>query len=127
MTHPFIGTWRADANPRAFLRFTEDHQVQGSDGINRLVTTWDEDGRIASADKSEVADDGEDGNSGDVAGKGAGSKAMIRPAMTTLMATPNLQAWVTGARTVEVRGDELVVFDVRSQEVGKLRRDLEAD
>ncbi|RBP66244.1 hypothetical protein DFO66_103188 [Brevibacterium sanguinis] len=115
MTHPFIGTWRSEANPKAFLRFTEDHQVQGSDGINRLVTTWDEDGTIASAAEGSDTDVSTD--------KGTGSRATIRPAMTTLMATPNLQAWVTGARSVEVRGDELVVFDIRSHEVGTLRRD----
>ncbi len=118
MTHPFIGTWRAEANPRAFLRFGEDHTVHGSDGINRLVSTWDEDGTIASAGRGEGSTS---------AGKGEGSGATIRPAMTTLMATPNLQAWVTSARRVEVRDDALVLFDIQSQELGTLRRDAEAE
>ena len=55
-----------------------------------------------------------------------GSRALIRPAATTLMASPNMQTWVTGARTVEVRGDELVVFDIQNRETGVLVRDTES-
>lgn len=97
MTQSFIGTWRSESNPAAFLTFTTDHRVNGSDGINKLRTSW-------------TADD---------------TGVSIASAVTTMMAVKNLQAWVTSARSVEVDEDELVVYDSQKKELGRLHRDTE--
>ena len=40
MTQELIGRWVAETNERAFLEFSEDGSLRGSDGANALVTSW---------------------------------------------------------------------------------------
>lgn len=96
MTHSASGRWAAESNPHAFLEFALDGSVTGSDGANRIVTTWQPDG---------------DGS------------AVVAPFLTTQMAAKGMQTWVGGVRRVEVDGDVLAVFDQSGNRLGELIRD----
>lgn len=116
MTNDFIGTWRSEANPRAFLRLENDGTVTGSDGINRMVSGWDEGFALGSATISADAD----------GPRTEGPLVSIRPAATTLMAAPNMQTWVTAAQFVSATGDELIVYGHDGEKTGVLVRDTTA-
>lgn len=114
MTSSFIGTWRSEANPRAFLRLEEDGSVTGSDGINRIITGWDEGFGLGSASAAHAPE-------------ADGPLASIRPAATTLMAAPNMQTWVTAAQFVSASGDELTIYGHNGETTGVLIRDTAAN
>ncbi|MCD1284544.1 MULTISPECIES: META domain-containing protein [unclassified Brevibacterium] len=99
MTHSVIGKWVAEQNARAFLEFKEDGSLSGSDGANRIVTTWT---------------DEENGPT-------------VKPSVSTLMAAPNMVTWVTKARRVEPDGRELKLYDSEDNNLGVLIRDEAAE
>lgn len=99
MTHSVIGRWVVEKNPRAFLEFKEDGSLSGSDGANRIVTTWT---------------DEENGPT-------------VKASFSTLMAAPNMVGWVTKARRVEPDGRELKVYDAKDDHLGVLIRDDAAE
>ena len=94
MTQELIGRWIAETNERAFLEFSEDGSLRGSDGANSLVTSW-------SAEPEGL---------------------MIKSSMMTLKAAPGMITWVPKARRVEPDGDRLQLFDAADNHLGNLHR-----
>ncbi|WP_152347938.1 META domain-containing protein [Brevibacterium sp. CFH 10365] len=94
MTQELIGRWVAETNERAFLEFSEDGSLRGSDGANNLVTSW-------STEPEGV---------------------MIRSSLMTLKAAPGMLTWVPKARRVEADGDRLHLFDAGENHLGDLHR-----
>ncbi|WGP07614.1 META domain-containing protein [Bacillus subtilis] len=94
MTQEIIGRWSAETNERAFLEFSEDGSLRGSDGANNLVTSW-------SAEPEGF---------------------MIKSSMMTLKAAPGMVSWVPRARRVEPDGDRLQLFDAADNHLGDLHR-----
>ena len=94
MTQELIGRWVAETNERAFLEFSEDGSLRGSDGANALVTSW-------SAEPEGLK---------------------IKSAMMTLKAAPVMVTWVTKARRVDTDGDRLHLFDAAENHLGDLHR-----
>lgn len=90
-----IGTWGSTAAQAPNLTFTEDGNVSGTDGCNRLTGSW-----TAEGDTVDL-----------------GTMA------STLMACADVDTWLSGARTATVDGDTLVVRDEGGSEIGTLDRD----
>ncbi|MFE2656487.1 META domain-containing protein [Brevibacterium sp. NPDC059310] len=90
------GQWSAGGDSKAFLALAADGTLNGSDGANRIVTTWEPDGDDA---------------------------AVIAPFLTTQMAAPGMKMWLGRVRRVEVDGDVLAVFDQSGTRLGELIRD----
>lgn len=89
-----VGVWGEDAAGQPYLEFTEDGNVSGSDGCNRLASTY-------------TADD---------------AHVEIAAFLTTLKACEGVDSWLSGVRAVEVDGDVLVVMDVEGAKIGELAR-----
>ena len=91
MTQELIGRWTAETNERAYLEFSENGSLRGSDGANNLVTSWS------------IEPEG----------------FMIKSSLMTLKAAPGMVTWVPKARRVEPDGDRLQLFDAadRSESV----------
>ncbi|SMX75210.1 META domain [Brevibacterium iodinum ATCC 49514] len=94
MTQELIGRWIAETNERAFLEFSEDGSLRGSDGANALVTSWSTEAE----------------------------GFIIKPSMMTLKAAPGMLTWVPKARRVEPDGDRLRLFDAADNHLGDLHR-----
>lgn len=96
MTQQLNGKWiSTKEGSSAFLQFGEDGTLTGTDGGNRISTTWgtDESGTV------------------------------IKPFATTQRAVMGMEAWVGRAHRVEVDGDRLNVFDHGGNSLGALARD----
>ncbi len=90
-----IGQWGDDDGASPWLRFDEGGVLTGSDGCNWLSGEWDvEGGRIE-------------------------APAIVR----TEMWCEDRTQWMGGLHTMEVHGDELVVFDADGERLGSLPRD----
>lgn len=100
MTNSVNGRW-ASSKPgsAAFLKITADGSLTGSDGANRISTTWSNDA----------------------------SGAIVEPFLTTQRATQGMEMWVGRTRRVEADGDRLTVFDQAGNHLGVLNRADEAD
>lgn len=94
MTQELIGRWTAETNERAYLEFSENGSLRGSDGANNLVTSWS------------IEPEG----------------FMIKSSLMTLKAAPGMVTWVPKARRVEPVGDHLRVFDAAGNHLGDLHR-----
>ncbi|MCM1014201.1 META domain-containing protein [Brevibacterium sp. XM4083] len=90
------GQWSAGKDSKAFLALAADGTLNGSDGANRIVTTWQSDGDAS---------------------------AVIAPFLTTQMAAPGMKTWLGRVRRVEADGDVLAVFDQSGNRLGELIRD----
>lgn len=89
-----VDTWGDDGPGRPQLTLSGDGRVSGTDGCNRLMGFWEEiDGTI---ELSEFA--------------------------STLMACEGVDTWLSGARSLEINGDTMHVFDGGGQELGTLGR-----
>jgi heat shock protein HslJ len=88
------GDWGSEADGQPNLTLAEDGKVSGTDGCNRLMTTWEEDG-------DEIA-------FGDVAG--------------TLLACVGVDRWLSAMASATVDGDTLVVRNEAGDEIGTLDR-----
>lgn len=96
-TGTHVGTWVSDETGRPHLTLTDDGKVRGSDGCNRIVSTYTvEDG---------VVD--------------------IAWFVTTLMACPGVVDWLGGVATLRIEGDTAIVFNRRNEEIGALTRSAE--
>ncbi|GAA1847982.1 META domain-containing protein [Brevibacterium marinum] len=100
MTNSVNGSWvSSKPGSTAFLKFTDDGSVSGSDGANRISTTW-------------MADD---------------SGAVIDSFLTTQRAVQGMERWVGRTHRVEADGEELKAFDQAGNHLGVLMRDADAD
>lgn len=95
MAQNIIGRWAPEPGSRAFLDFADDGALTGSDGANRIVTSWEADG---------------DGS------------AAITQFLTTQMAAPGMKTWVGRARGARVDGDTLIVLDSAGNRLGEMVR-----
>lgn len=95
MTNSVNGRWvSSKPGSAAFLKITDDGSLTGSDGANRISTTW-------------TADD---------------SGAVVESFLTTQRATQGMERWVGRTRRVEADGDRLNVFDQADNHLGVLHR-----
>ncbi|MGO2036298.1 MAG: META domain-containing protein [Brevibacterium sp.] len=100
MTHSVIGKWiSTKESSSAFLHFREDDTLTGSDGGNRISSTWS------------IDDTG----------------AVIKPFVTTQRAVMGMDAWLGRVHRVEADGGQLNVFDVSGNNLGVLIRDEAAE
>ena len=89
------GTWGDTGDSSApSLDFVSDGRVSGTDGCNRLMGHWTQDG--ASVALKEMA--------------------------STLMACQDVDTWLSAAATAEVDGDTLALFNSNGEPIGTLRR-----
>lgn len=89
-----LGTWGNPAPQNPYLTFSADHTVKGSDGCNVLSSSYTM----------------------------HGDTATISRMITTLMACPGVDPWLSKVRTVTVDGDQLVVRDSAGSKIGTLKR-----
>ena len=95
MTQSINGRWTPEAGSKAFLDFGDDGALTGSDGANRIVTSWE---------------------------AGGDGSATISQFLTTQMAAPGMKMWVGRARAAKVDGDTLIVFDHAGNRLGEMTR-----
>jgi heat shock protein HslJ len=88
------GSWGTDAPGQPNLTLGEDGKVSGTDGCNRLVSTWKQDGDTVTF--SVVA--------------------------STNMHCEGVDTWLSGMHTATVSGDTLTVADADGDTIGTLRR-----
>ncbi|GAA1939852.1 MULTISPECIES: META domain-containing protein [Brevibacterium] len=100
MTNSVNGKWISTKDgSSAFLQFEEDGTLTGSDGGNRISTTWGAE---------------EPG-------------AVVKPFATTQRAVMGMEAWVGRVHRVEAEGDVLTVFDHSGNHLGVLNRAAASD
>lgn len=100
MTNSITGKWVSNKpGSAAFLSITDDGSLIGSDGANRISTTWTKDD----------------------------SGAVIESFLTTQRATQGMESWVGRTRRVEAEGDQLNVFDQAGNHLGVLTRATDLD
>lgn len=100
MTQQINGKWiSAKDGSSAFLEFDQDGTLTGSDGGNRISTTWGAEG----------------------------PGAVIKPFATTQRAVMGMEAWVGRVHRAEPDGDVLTVFDHGGNHLGELVRDTSSD
>lgn len=87
-----LGTW-GDVGG-AYLTFTEDGMVLGSDGCNGIGATFAADGETISLSRMP----------------------------STMKACPDVDTWLSGVRAVKVEADQLVILDRSAAEIGTLPR-----
>lgn len=95
MTESPVGRWTVAPGSPAFLDFADDGVLTGSDGINRISTTWESDGE----------------------------EAVVAPFATTQMAMKGMTPWVGRIHRATVDGDTLVVLDHAGNRLGEMIRD----
>lgn len=88
------GTWGEDHPGRPHLVLAGDGALSGSDGCNRLIGSWEQDGEA-------------------VRFIGVGS---------TMMACPDVDDWLAALDSAVLEGDSLRVRDATGDEIGVLRR-----
>lgn len=87
-----VGTWGDEGG--AFLAFTADGMVVGSDGCNGVGATFAADGDTISLTRMP----------------------------STMKACPNVDTWLSGVRFVKVDADQLIILDRSAAEIGTLPR-----
>jgi len=88
------GTWGDDRPGDPHLVLAGDGALSGSDGCNRLIGSWEQDGQT-------------------VRFVGVGS---------TMMACPGVDDWLAALDSAVLEGDSLTVRDATGEEIGVLRR-----
>lgn len=91
---PAIGTWGDGADGGPQLVLDEDGRLHGTDGCNRLIGSWEQDG----------------------------DRVAFGAIASTMMACPDVDAWLSGADSARVDGDVLRVSDSTGTEIGTLDR-----
>ncbi|MDN6747313.1 MAG: META domain-containing protein [Brevibacterium sp.] len=100
MSNSINGKWiSSKPASAAFLNISADGSLTGSDGANRISTTW----------------------SGDDSG------ATGESFLTTQRAAQGMERWVGRTRRVEADGDQLNVFDQAGNHLDVLNRAADAD
>lgn len=92
----YLGGWGLEERGQASLNFVlEDFRVNGSDGCNRLMGSW------------ELLEDG---------------SVELKQLASTMMFCDDVDTWMTGASTVRVADGLLVVTDAEDTLLGALER-----
>ncbi|BCW57072.1 heat shock protein HslJ [Paenarthrobacter nicotinovorans] len=93
-TSPFVGVWGdAGDTKQPSLDLKSDGTATGTDGCNRLVGSWKEDGKTIS----------------------------FGGFSSTRMACPGVDAWLSNAATAKIQEDgKLAVFDQGEDQIGTL-------
>ena len=86
------GNWGSTEQGKPNLQLLDDGSLAGSDGCNRLVGQWSEEG--GTVEFSKVA--------------------------STMMACADVDTWLSALATAEVDGKKLVVFDENGSQIGEL-------
>lgn len=89
------GTWGREAEREPHLVLAEDGSLAGSDGCNRLLGRWSQEGEEIAF--SEIA--------------------------STMMYCDGVDTWLSGAGSATIDGDTLNVFDADGAQIGTLTRD----
>lgn len=89
------GKWTSPEAGDPFLEFSEDGQVTGSDGCNRIQTTWEVDG----------------------------DKILITPFTTTQKACAGVDMWLSEASSATIEGNVMKVADSSGKVVGGLEKE----
>lgn len=89
-----VGRWGTDAGGQPFLELVDDGSAHGSDGCNRLLSSWTTEG----------------------------DQITFAPLATTLMYCEGVDTWLSRAATASVDGDRLVVRDASGAVIGTLQR-----
>ncbi|WP_033373409.1 META domain-containing protein [Glaciibacter superstes] len=88
-----VGVWEADAASHgAYLELAEDGTLSGTDGCNRLMGEWDQNGATVS----------------------------FGPIASTMMACEGVETWLGGAISASVDGKIMTVLDDSGQSIGTL-------
>lgn len=90
-----LGTWVSTARGRPELVFEASGTVRGSDGCNRILSTY------------EATETG----------------ARIAPFVTTMMACIGVDQWLAGVAAVTLDNGVLRVADIAGDAIGELRRE----
>lgn len=90
-----VGSWGSSEERKPQLVLEKDGSLNGTDGCNRLLGTWKDDGGKVDF------------------GDGLAS---------TMMFCEGVDTWLSKAVRAEVRADELVVFGEKDTEIGTLPR-----
>lgn len=88
------GTWGEEGESMPHLVLAEDGTLSGTDGCNRLIGSWEEEG--------DTVEFGELG--------------------ATMMFCDGVDTWLSGASSAVVEGDTLRVLDADGTEIGTLQR-----
>lgn len=89
------GSWGDTSDTRApSLEFAADGRVNGTDGCNRLMGNWTQDGATVT----------------------------ISHLASTMMACHDVDTWLSAAATAELDGDTLAVFNTDGEPIGTLQR-----
>lgn len=89
-----VGTWGDGADGGPQLVLDEDGRLHGTDGCNRLIGSWEQDG----------------------------DRISFGAVGSTMMACPDVDTWLSGANSARVDGDVLRVHDDTGTEIGTLDR-----
>ena len=89
-----VGTWGEDREGQPSLTFEEDGKVSGTDGCNRLTSSWTQDGKDIS----------------------------FSPVASTMMACPDVDAWLSGLDSATLDGDTLTILGADGETLGTLER-----
>lgn len=92
-TNSAIGTW-TDQEGEAELELSQEGEVSGTDGCNRLTGSWDQ----------------------------QGDTVTFHGLASTLMACPDTDVWLTNPATATVSGDTMTIYDADDDELGELSR-----
>lgn len=89
-----IGVWTSDEPGQPRLEFMENGRVEGTDGCNGIVSTY------------EVGE----------------ASITIDDFASTLMACKGVDDWLRGVHEVTIAGDEMTVMNAQGEEIGRLQR-----
>lgn len=89
-----LGTWTSDETGQPSLELDEDGGVHGTDGCNRIVTTYRIDG----------------------------DRVVFERFASTKMACQGVDPWLGGVREASVDGDTMTVKNGSGAEIGTLQR-----
>lgn len=88
------GTWGEDASGKPSLTFAEDGKVSGTDGCNRLMGSWTQEG----------------------------NKVSLSPMASTMMACDGVDTWLSGIDSATIDEDTLTILDASGDTLGTLER-----
>lgn len=91
------GRWSSPEAGDPFLEFSEDGQVEGSDGCNHIQTTWEAEG----------------------------DKILITSFTTTQKACAGVDPWLSEASSATIQGDVMKIADSGGDVVGGLEKEDE--
>lgn len=89
------GRWASPESGDPYLEFSADGQVKGSDGCNRIQTTWEANG----------------------------DKVLITPFTTTQKACAGVDMWLSKAASATIEGNVMKVADSGGNVVGGLEKE----